>query len=373
MLTSLYIHVPFCSQICTYCDFHKEMAKESKKEKYVEALIKELIYHKNEIKSVKTIYIGGGTPTSLSLALLDKLFQVLHELINITNVVEFSIESNPNDYTPELVSLLKKYGVNRISIGVQTFNKRHLKFLGRTHNKSDVINSIKLLRANGFSNISVDMIFSLVNQTEEELQNDLEEVLKLDINHISYYSLILEEKSKLFHLLSKNKISMNSEDLEGVMYNKVINTLGNSGFNHYEISNFTKDGFESLHNKTYWLNEEYLGVGTGSHSMYDNTRFYNTTNITQYINMIENGNFDFTSKYEYDSLNEEMMLGLRLIKGVNIRNINSKYNIDLLKKYPDLTKYINQEVLKIEDGYLSFTREGILLGNLVFQIFVEVL
>ncbi len=166
---------------------------------------------------------------------------------------------------------------------------------------------------------------------------------------------------------------MNSEDLEGVMYNKVINTLQENGFIQYEISNFTKKGFESIHNKTYWLNKEYLGIGTGSHSMYNNMRYFNTTNITNYIKMIEEENYDFTSSYEYDSLNEEMMLGLRLIKGINITEVNKKYEVDILRKYPELNKYIEENVLQIHEGYLSFTKEGILLGNLVFQIFVEVL
>ena len=373
MLTSLYIHIPFCSQICTYCDFHKEMAKDKKKERYIAALIKELNHHKDEIMNVKTIYIGGGTPTSLNLPLLEKLFKAIHQIINMDTVIEFSIESNPNDYTVELVKLLKQYGVNRTSIGVQTFNQTQLDFLGRTHNKSDVLNAIQLLRDNGFKNISVDLIFSLVNQTEEDLEKDLKEVLQLDIDHISYYSLILEEKSKLYYLLDKNKISMNSEDLEGIMYNKVINTLTKNNFEHYEISNFSKQGFQSLHNKTYWLNKEYLGCGSGSHSMYGNKRYYNIHNVSKYIELIENDNYGFTEVYDYDGLQDEMMLGLRLLKGVNIEEINRKYHTDLFTRFPDLIKFIDQNILKIEEGYLSFTRSGILLGNIVFQLFVEVL
>jgi oxygen-independent coproporphyrinogen-3 oxidase len=349
------------------------MAKQSKKEKYISALIKELEYHRNEIKNVKTIYIGGGTPTSLELPLLEKLLITINNLIDMDNVLEFSTESNPNDYNLELILLLKKYNINRVSIGVQTFDKEQLKFLGRTHTKNDVLNAIKLLRENDFTNISIDMIFSLVNQTEDDLEKDLIEVLKLDADHISYYSLILEEKSKLYYLLGKNKISMNSEELEGLMYNKVINTLEENSLMQYEISNFSKPGFESLHNKTYWLNLEYLGVGTGSHSMYQGFRYYNPTNITKYIKMIEEDDFTFHTSYEYDSLNEEMMLGLRLIKGININEINEKYNIDILTYFPDLNKYLDQNIIEVNNGYLRFTRDGILLGNLVFQIFVEVL
>ena len=190
MLTSLYIHIPFCSQICTYCDFHKEMAKQSKKERYINALITELNHHKQDLKTIKSIYIGGGTPTSLDISLLEKLLNAIKDTIDIDSILEYSIESNPNDYTIELIMLLKKYGVNRVSIGVQTFDEKHLSFLGRTHHESDVLNAIKLLRENDFNNISVDMIFSLINQTETELINDLAKVIALDIDHISYYSLI---------------------------------------------------------------------------------------------------------------------------------------------------------------------------------------
>ncbi len=373
MLTSLYIHIPFCSQICTYCDFHKEVARDSKKELYINALIKELYNHKDDVMNVTTVYIGGGTPTSLNLVLLEKLLQSINDVVDINKVKEFSIESNPNDYSVELIKLLKKYHVNRVSIGVQTFNEEHLSFLGRTHKKSDVISSIELLRSHGFNNISVDMMFSLINQTEEDLDEDLRQVLALNIDHISYYSLILEEKSKLYYVLQKNNISMNNEDLEGIMYNKVINTLTENGYTHYEISNFSKPSFESEHNSTYWNNSEYLGIGTGSHSMFGGKRYYNTQNITKYINLINQDNYDFTDSYEYNGLLDEMMLGLRLIRGINIDEINKKYQIDVFTRFPELEGFIQQGILQNRNGYLSFTRKGILLGNLVFQVFVEVL
>ena len=373
MLTSLYIHIPFCSHICTYCDFHKEMAKDGKKERYVDALIQEIKYHSNKITDVQTIYIGGGTPSALDLVLLERLLKTIEEEVNLGNVLEYSIETNPNDYTLEFVLLLKKYHVSRVSIGVQTFNRSHLKFLGRTHQNEDVFQAIKLLRANGFDNISIDMMFSLVNQTLEELEKDLEMVGTLDIDHISYYSLILEEKSKLHYLLNKNKISMNSEDLEGLMYNKVINTLTANNYVQYEISNFKKTSKESIHNMTYWLNKEYLGLGTGSHSLVEGSRYFNPTNITKYIQMIKKNDFDFSTAYEYNALQEEMMLGLRLISGVNINDIEEKYQIKLLERFPELRKYLKEEIIEINNGYLRFTTEGILLGNLVFQIFVEVL
>ncbi len=373
MLTSLYIHVPFCNQICTYCDFHKEIAKDSKKTRYIYSLREELKHNKDLYSELETVYIGGGTPSSLDLNLLEILLKTINDLIDINRIKEFTIETNPNDISIQFIKLIKKYNINRVSVGIQTFSDKHLNFLGRTHSKTDIYHCINLLKEYNIPNISVDMIFSLINQTVEELVADINEVIKLDVNHISFYSLILEEKTKLYYLYENNKISMNSEDLEGVMYNKVINTLTDNNYLHYEISNFAKPGFESLHNKTYWLNREYLGLGSGAHSQYQNKRLYNPHNVTQYIEKIENNDFSFQTEYEYGGLEDEMMLGLRLLKGINIDYINNKYNIDLLLKYPELNEFIAKSILVIDNGYLHFTREGILLGNEVFKIFVEVL
>jgi oxygen-independent coproporphyrinogen-3 oxidase len=348
------------------------MATSSKKENYAKALCKEISHHNNELVNIKTIYIGGGTPSSLNIDLLSRLLQVISETVNMKNIEEYTIETNPNDISQEFIDTIKKYGINRVSIGVQTFNSNHLKFLGRSHNLLDINNSIKLLKLNKFNNISIDMIFSLVNQTIEELEYDLIEAVKLDVDHISYYSLILEEKTKLYYLYEQEKISMNSEDLEGLMYNKVINFLTSKGFTHYEISNFSKPSFESIHNKTYWLNLEYLGLGSGAHSQYLNKRFNNPQNVSRYIENINNDIFDDQFEYEYDALSDEMMLGLRLLKGIKISQINKKYNIQLLVKYPEINHFIENNVLEIVDGNLRFTRDGILLGNEVFMIFVEV-
>ena len=373
MLTSLYIHIPFCDHICTYCDFHKEMAKESKKERYIKALIQEIHHNKSLIQNVKTIYIGGGTPTSLDLPLLESLFRAIKDIVQLDGVIEYTIESNPNDYHEDLVILLKAYGINRVSLGVQTFNQEHLAFLERTHQKEDVNKAITLLKRHGINNINVDFIFSLVNQTMEQLSSDIDELLQLEVQHISYYSLILEEKSKLYYLLQQNRITMNSEDLEGQMYNLVRSKLQDSQFKHYEISNFAKEGYESVHNKTYWENKEYLGVGSGSHSRIESHRYYNPHNVSFYITEMEHGNYNLKVAYEYDALGDEMMLGLRLLKGIHIPTIEAKYSINLIEYYPQLQDFINQDILVIENEYLKFTNQGILLGNLVFEIFVEVL
>ena len=369
MLTALYIHVPFCEKICVYCDFHKEMATLSKKTKYIDALIKELKLNKDSYNNIETVYIGGGTPSNLPNDLLEKLLSSINDVIDITKDIEFTIETNPNDINIEKALLFHKYNINRVSIGVQTFNESHLKFLGRTHNKSDVINAVNNLHKAGIKDINIDMMFSLVKQTKEELLKDIKEVLKLDITHISYYSLILEEKTTLYHLYNKNIVSMNSEDTEALMYNIVIDSLVLNGFNHYEISNFSKTGFESRHNTIYWKNLNYLGIGSGSHSLIDNKRFYNESNVTKYINNILNDIKEIKVEYETEALREELIMGLRLLKGININEINTKYNIDLLKDYDELNEFINKDLLILENGFIHFTRSGLMLGNLVFGIF----
>jgi len=369
MLTAIYIHIPFCDKVCTYCDFHKEIASFDKKKKYIDSLIMELDNHKYEYNDLKTIYIGGGTPSSLPSELLELLFNKIHELINVKQLVEFTIETNPNDISLEFSKLIKKHGINRVSIGVQTFNENHLKFLGRTHNKIDVVNGINNLIECGINNINVDLMFSLINQTEEELEIDLQEVLKLPIKHISYYSLILEEKTKLHYLYRKKLISMNDEDIEAIMYNRVIDVLTKNKLNHYEISNFSKFGYESIHNKVYWENKDYLGLGSGSHSLYNGKRFSNIRSVNGYIKSLKEDGYPHRETHEIEPLREELIMGLRLLKGVNIIHVNKKFNIDLLNIYPEINDFIDKKLLKIEEDQLFFTRKGLLLGNIVFSIF----
>lgn len=373
MLTSLYIHIPFCSHICKYCDFHKEMAKPDKKQRYIKALIKEFTHYQDKYSNLRTIYIGGGTPSSLDYSLLEELLLAIRTHINLQEVEEYTIETNPNDITEDFITLIQEYGVNRISIGVQSFHQKHLDYIGRTHSKEDVLNAISLLRKANFPNISIDMMFSLIDQTMDELKEDVEETLRLDVDHISYYSLILEEKSVLYHLLQKSDQELSEEELEGDMYNLVIDTLKENGYQHYEISNFCKPGRESKHNITYWTMKDYLGLGSGSHSMYDNSRFYHPTNIWEYIHAMEADNYDILERYEYSGISEDMMLSLRLLKGVSIEEINQKYQVDIFEKFPELNQFIQDGLLETSNKYLRFTRKGLLLGNLVFQIFVEVL
>lgn len=370
MLTALYIHVPFCDKICTYCDFHKEVASLTKKNDYINALISEFLQNKKKYKNITSIFIGGGTPSSLNIGQLIKILSVIKETIDLSKVIEYTIETNPNDITLDKAQLFKDYGINRVSVGVQSFNDTHLKFMNRQHNKKDVSTAINNLKKVGITNISVDMIFSLINQTVEELVEDILEVINLNINHISYYSLILEERTKLYYLYNKDEISINDEDLEAVMYNIVLDKLQEHGFNHYEISNFAKGQFESVHNTIYWTNKEYLGIGSGAHSLLDNKRFYNIASVKKYTDAISQ-ELEYQTSYERNSLEEEMIMGLRLLKGIHVENINTKYNLDIFKKYDKLHYFIKEDLLQLVDGYIKFTRKGLLLGNMIFEHFLE--
>ena len=369
MLTALYIHIPFCNQICTYCDFVKEVASLEKKNDYINALIREFDSHVDKYGNLKTIYIGGGTPTSLSIEQLTKLLSHITSQIDMDGV-EFSIESNPNDLSYEKVLLLKEFCINRISVGVQTFNEDHLQFLNRNHSQKDIYNAIDNLHKVGIININVDMIFSLVNQNTKELEEDLKRVTELDIKHISYYSLILEERTRLMHLYNKGEISINDEDKEGLMYNIVLDYLVKEGFKHYEISNFCKDNLESKHNVVYWTNKEYLGLGAGAHSLLDNKRYYNIASVKKYIEGINNETIVKTS-YDRNELEEELIMGLRLLDGINVSDINQKYNIDLFQKYDKLHYFIEENLLQLDKGYLKFTKKGLFVGNIIFGHFLE--
>jgi len=345
------------------------MATQGKKSRYVYALIKELEHYKNKLQHIKTIYIGGGTPTSLDEELLSLLLKKINSVVNMRNVQEYTIEANPNDITDRKAFLFFRYGINRVSMGVQTFNQKHLDFLGRAHTKEDIYHGVRILQNSQVTNINIDMIFSLPNQTIEELKEDIEHALELDIPHISYYSLIFEEKTKLYHLYEQKKVNATDEDLEALMYNTVIDSIKESGYTHYEISNFSKTGYESKHNMVYWKNKDYLGLGSGSHSLLENKRFFNERNVRKYIENLENGDLPTREFEEIEPLREELIMGLRLLNGVNIKDIEFKYNVSLFKLYPELNDFIDKKILQLDKHNLYFTRDGLLLGNLVFGIF----
>ncbi|QMS85855.1 radical SAM family heme chaperone HemW [Candidatus Xianfuyuplasma coldseepsis] len=371
MLTSLYIHFPFCDHICTYCDFHKSLATDSRKDEYVDALVKELLYRKKDLVNIKTIFLGGGTPLSLSITQLSRIFSTIEQVVNIDLVLEYSIETNPNNVTEDKVQLLQQYHINRVSIGVQTFNPVQLVTLGRDHQVSDVAKAVSLLRQYHIDNISIDLMFSLVHQTVDDVIYDLDQVLVLDVPHISYYALIWEEKTQLYHHYKQGRVTMNSEDDEAIMYQTIIDTLTRNRYNHYEISNFAKPSMEAKHNLTYWRNQEYLGIGSGAHSFNNGTRFYHPANTREYIKRMNQGDFDWYRNEDTNILTDTLIMGMRLLQGIHIPTIEHQFSISLMERFPELQKHINLKLLTIENNYLRFTRKGLLLGNEIFQIFLE--
>ena len=359
MIKSIYIHIPFCRKICSYCDFSKFFYNEEWVNNYLNSLEKEILSnYKNE--EIETLYIGGGTPNSLDISSLERLLKILSN-INLSKTYEYTIECNIEYLTLEQILLFKKYKINRVSIGIQTFNPKHLEFLNRSHTKKEVFNKIKLLKKNGITNINVDLMYAYKGQTLKDLKSDLKLFKKLKVPHISTYSLIIEKHTKLYN----DNTKYIDEDLDYKMYQEIIKALKN--YNHYETSNFAKTGYESRHNLTYWNNNNYYGFGIGASGYIDNIRYDNTRSYRNYIegNIIKN-------KEELDknkTIENEFILGFRKIKGINIKDFKNKYNIDLLT-IPVINKLINEKKLEVNNEYIRISDKYMYLSN---EILIEFL
>lgn len=359
MVSSVYIHIPFCSSICTYCDFAKLYYNSKWVNEYLDSLEKEIKKnYKNE--TLKTLYIGGGTPSSLNIDELKRLFKIL-SIFKLDNDYEYTIECNIENLTKEKAILFKQNKVNRISIGVQTFNSKYLKFLGRNHTKEEVIEKIEILKELGFENINIDLMYAFPGETLEELNNDIDEYLKLNINHISTYSLIIEPHTIIYNKGIKNI----DEDLDADMYNLISNKLSN--YHHYEISNFAQKGYESKHNLVYWNNEEYYGFGLGASGYLNNIRYTNTSNLDKYnkgIYIDEEHTLDIN-----ETIENEFILGLRKLDGINKKEFNKKYNIDINKL--EIVKKLIQENRLIDNSiniYINY--DMIYISNSILCEFI---
>jgi len=363
-MIGLYIHIPFCKSICHYCDFVKVgLKKDREREKYLDTLINELNSYQNYFNKIDTIYIGGGTPNALTNEELIKLFEALKPI----KPIEFSIEINPESYTHNQGEIFKKYGVNRVSIGAQTSDEEILKFLNRKHNNDDVINTVSSLKRLGINNINLDLIFAIPGQTLKSINKDINFFIKLDIPHLSYYNLILEENTYLHYLYNRSQFLEVDDEKSRQMYTNVIDKLTKLRYNHYEISNFSKPGYESLHNLKYWENKDYIGIGLGAHGLLNGIRTYNERSFNKYL---KNTLYEKVELSIEDRITEELIMGLRLTKGINLSQVNLKYNINLYEKFPKIKEMKELKLIAEEDGYLKLTKEGIFLGNQVFQIFV---
>ena len=358
---SLYIHIPFCKNICSYCDFCKMYYNEDLVDKYLESLNEELVNaYKGEV--LNTIYIGGGTPSSLSIKQLEKLFNILDKVKNSSSL-EFTFEANINDINTELLEILVKNKVNRISIGIETVNPKYLKLMERSHSKEEVGDKISLVKKY-FSNINVDFMYGFNNQTIAELKTDLDFFKELDVPHISIYSLILEPNTKLFI----NNMTPLDEEIESNMYFYIINYLKELGYNHYEVSNFSKSGYESRHNLVYWNNEYYYGIGLGASGYIDNIRYTNTRSINKYL--LGNRVLDNTIIDDEINMENEMMLGLRKIEGVNKGSFLKKYGKSIEEVF-NIEELIKDKLLVDKDGYLFIPIEKMYLQNSILVNFIK--
>ncbi len=319
MVKSAYIHIPFCNNICSYCDFCKLLYNKNFVKKYLDALEKEIINnYKNEI--LDTIYVGGGTPSSLSVSELNKLFSII-KIFKLSKEYEFTFEVNIEDITEEKLEILKENKVNRLSIGIESFNDKYLKYLGRNYTY-DIINEKVELAKKYFDNINVDLMYALKNESLDDLEEDIDKILKLDIKHISCYSLIIEKNTKLY--IDNTKYI--SDDLDSDMYDLIDKKLENK-YHRYEVSNYSITSYESRHNLTYWKNNEYYGFGLGAAGYIDNIRYTNTRNLSKYIS----GSYERQEEVltKEDKIKYEFILGLRLTSGINKDNFNKKYGINI--------------------------------------------
>lgn len=338
-MKSCYIHIPFCKTICSYCDFCKFYYNKKWTLKYLEQLQKEIkLNYKGE--KLSTLYIGGGTPTSLDYDELKCLLDIVKEL-KLNDNYEYTIEANIETLDLDKIKLLKAYGINRVSIGVESIVEKNIKFLDRHHTKEDVTKVINLLKQEGINNINIDLIYALPHQSIDDLKVDLDFFLSLNIPHISTYSLMIEPHTKLYINHEQNI----DETLDLDMYNYICQTLKNNGYTHYEISNFTKGDFESKHNLTYWNNEEYYGFGVGASGYVDNIRYDNTRSINKYLY----GKYKFSEeKVDFNTkIENEFILGFRKLKGINKKNFYNKYKIDIDNL--DVIKRLKLEEKLLED------------------------
>ncbi|MDT2847755.1 radical SAM family heme chaperone HemW [Vagococcus carniphilus] len=375
-MTSAYIHIPFCEHICFYCDFNKVFIEGQPVDDYIESLIKEIRLTKAKFPSdnTETIYIGGGTPTSLSASQLDVLLKGVREELPFKDGDEFTVEANPGDLTLEKLKVLQNYGVNRVSMGVQSFNDRLLKKIGRKHSAKDVYDTMKIFEAANFDNISIDLIFALPNQTMEDFEDTLNQALSLDLPHYSMYSLILENKTMFYNWARQGRLHLPGIDVEGDMFELAIDKMTKAGRHQYEVSNFAKLGKESQHNLIYWNNEHYYGLGAGASGYLGNIRYKNHGPIQHYLKPLEKDELPTITIEELsieNQMEEEMFLGLRKTEGVSIKKFEQKFNRSLDSVYgKTIQQLIEDKLIKKENDYVSLTSKGLILGNEVFKEFL---
>ena len=383
-MAGLYIHIPFCQSRCIYCGFYSTTLTELK-EAYVEAVCNETLLcppYREGIKSfgeISTVYLGGGTPSQLSPALLHRLFCHLEESQIIPRLIgrgkgeglEITMECNPDDLTDEYVTVLSNLPINRISMGAQTFSDERLHFLHRRHQARQVNEAVERLRKAGFQNISIDLMFGFPGETLEDWEADIEETLKLQVEHISAYSLMFEEGTRLYKLREEGKVKETDEELYLKMYETLIDRLTAAGYEHYEISNFARPGFRSRHNSSYWDGTPYLGLGAAAHSYDIDSRWWNISDVREYIRRIQQGESPIEEKEilskttRYD---DAVMTALRTSRGLYLKDVETSFGQEL-KEYlmTNALPHLREGRLTMENDYLRLTRKGLFVSDSVMS------
>lgn len=366
-MAGIYIHVPFCKTRCIYCDFYTR-TDISPKNNYVQALCKEIELRKGYIsgEKIKTIYFGGGTPSQLSYNDFSRIFETIYNQFDVDPTTEITMEANPDDLTSHYLHILQKLPFNRLSIGIQSFNDDELKFIRRRHSAAKAKEVVQLCKSLGYNNISIDLMYGLPDQTMEIWQKNLDEAISLGIQHISSYHLIYEQGTRLYRLFKSGDVKPVDEDLSVDMFSVMIDKLSIAGFEHYEISNFAKNGLYSKHNSSYWLGEKYLGLGPAAHSFDGQNRAWNIASISKYIDGITQGEpaievevLDTNTRY-----NDFILTGMRTKWGVNLTELEKQFGTEI-KNYciKNVQKYINQGFVFQEDNVLKLTRTGIFISD----------
>ena len=379
-MAGLYLHVPFCSSKCSYCAFYS-VTNNQLKQDYIEAVCKELYLRKHFFQDihlknnqfdpvVNTVYFGGGTPSCLDESDFEKIFNAIYDCFG-SSFEEVTIECNPDDITLPYAKILKKYA-NRISLGIQTFNNDQLKLINRRHNAEEAIKAVNIIKEVGIPNISIDLIFGFPKETLSDWLFDINQAIKLDVQHVSAYSLMFEEGTKLYHLLQKEKIEQVSEELSVEMYDVLIDKLSEAGLVQYEISNFAKPGFESRHNSSYWNETPYLGVGPSAHSYNLSTRSWNVSNVSQYVKSISKDILPLEEEQidEITRYNDLITTALRTKEGIHLNTLQEDYAQYLLEQSSEFIK--EGTIIKTSDNRLALTRKGYYISDAIMAELIKV-
>jgi len=370
----IYVHIPFCKRKCNYCDFYSIKWSEEVENRYVNALIKEIKSYNGKKNIVDTIFFGGGTPTIIKPENMERIIEELKNTFTVDESSEISIEANPNTLTDENLSIYKKIGINRLSIGVQSLNDEILQKIGRLHNSNEALEAIDRAKAYGYENLNVDIMFNIPGQTILDIEDTINKIIEHNVKHISFYSLKLEKGTPMYLMEKNNKIIMPEEDVERNMYYAGRSIMEQNGIMQYEISNFAKDGYECKHNLKYWNQEEYLGFGPSAHSFLDNIRFSNPSDISLYCDNAEQNLFNRTTQEILDEdalIFEYIMLKLRLTDGLDTNKFKEKFNVDFYNKYEKQIRYLlSNNLIECFENNIKLTNRGMDISNYVFEEFM---